>query len=130
MNERNIELLQDAIKNAWSIKSSSKWTIQNPAKGHCGVTALVVNDHLGGEIFKTRLPEGWHFYNIIEHQRYDFTLSQFSESIIYEDILSNRNEAFMDCNEKQYMYLKQKVSKNFKKEADPFSEQPHRFTII
>lgn len=110
MDERKIEVLQATLKKAWSIQSSSKWSVENPAKGQCGVTTLVINDQLGGGIFKTRLPEGWHFYNMIEHQRYDFTVSQFSESIMYEDIPSNRNEALMDCNEQQYMYLKQKVS--------------------
>ncbi len=35
---------------AWSIESSSQWTIKNPTKGQCGVTALIVNDYFGGEI--------------------------------------------------------------------------------
>ncbi|MCY8268380.1 hypothetical protein MOC48_18745, partial [Bacillus haynesii] len=79
------------------------------AKGQCGVTALVVNDILGGEIRKTKLPEGWHFYNFINGKRYDLTVSQFKEDILYMDIPSNRNEAFSDTNEKQYNYFKQSV---------------------
>ncbi len=83
--------------------------MDNPSKGQCGVTALVVNDILGGEIRKTPLSEGWHFYNMIHNTQYDFTESQFSESINYEDILSNREEAFMDTNFNQYNYLKTSV---------------------
>ncbi|HWI47904.1 MAG TPA: hypothetical protein VNU45_06725 [Rummeliibacillus sp.] len=106
---QNIEFLKSALACSWSLASSSKWHIDNPAKGQCGVTALVVNDLLGGQIFKTTLSEGWHFYNVIDHKRYDFTASQFSKPIIYEDIPSDRSEALMDTNEKQYAYLKQNV---------------------
>jgi hypothetical protein len=101
--------LLNALNKAWSLKSSSKWSFDNPAKGQCGVTSLVVHDTLGGEIQKTRLAEGWHYYNVIDHKRYDFTESQFSESINYEDIPSNREEAFIYTNLNQYNYLKNSV---------------------
>ena len=101
--------LVEALRKSWSLKTSSKWTGGNPAKGQCGVTSLVVNDLLGGEIYKTCLPEGWHFYNMIDHTRHDFTASQFKETIQYEDIPSNRNEAFQDTNMYQYKELKGKV---------------------
>ena len=102
-----IEQIMNALYKSWSSDSSSKWSQDNPAKGQCGVTALIVNDLLGGEIRKTRLPEGWHFYNFINGKRYDLTVSQFKEDILYMDVPSNRNEAFSDTNEKQYNYLKQ-----------------------
>ncbi|MFD2445533.1 hypothetical protein ACFSO7_16360 [Bacillus sp. CGMCC 1.16607] len=105
----NIEELIVALFKSWSLESSSKWSKDNPAKGQCGVTTLVVNDILGGEIKKTKLPDGWHFYNIINKKRYDFTASQFRENILYMDIPSNREEAYKDTNEKQYNYLKEKV---------------------
>ncbi|MFC1286986.1 hypothetical protein ABE057_03265 [Bacillus paralicheniformis] len=104
-----IEQIMNALYKSWSSDSSSKWSQDNPAKGQCGVTALIVNDLLGGEIRKTRLPEGWHFYNFINGKRYDLTVSQFKEDILYMDVPSNRNEAFSDTNEKQYNYLKQSV---------------------
>ncbi len=44
-------------------------------------------------------------------KRYDFTASQFREAIVYLDSPSNREEAYMDTNEKQYNYLKQRVLK-------------------
>lgn len=103
------ERIHKALSISWSIESSSKWSIVNPAMGQCGVTSLVVNDLLGGEILKTKLPDGWHFYNFINGNRYDFTASQFNELIHYMDISSNREEAFSDTNEKQYTYLKQRV---------------------
>ena len=104
-----IDRIMNALSKSWSIESSSKWSKENPAKGQCGVTTLVVNDILGGEIRKTELPDGWHFYNIINGKRYDLTASQFGEDILYMDIPSNREEAYKDTNEKQYSFLKQTV---------------------
>lgn len=77
---------------------------RNPARGHCGVTTLIVNDILGGEIYKTRLDEGWHFYNILNGERKDF-----------QDVRSNREEAFQDTNDIQYSYLKSQVDENLRK---------------
>lgn len=111
-----IEQLTNALSKAWSLQTSSKWSAENPAKGQCGVTTLVVNELLGGEIKKTKLPDGWHFYNYIDGKRYDFTASQFSGAIVYLDIPSNRVEALSDTNEKQYSYLKQRVLKEMERE--------------
>lgn len=101
--------IMEALNKSWSLESSSKWSEDNPATGQCGVTALVVNDLLGGEIKKTKLPSGWHFYNVLNGTRYDFTESQFAEVLEYMDQLSNREEAFSDTNNRQYAYLKQHV---------------------
>ncbi|MBN8192966.1 hypothetical protein JI667_12515 [Bacillus sp. NTK074B] len=104
--------LVEVLRRSWSLKTSSKWTAEIPAKGQCGVTSLVVNDLLGGEIYKTRLYEGWHFYNVIDHIRHDFTASQFGGAIQYDDIPSNRGEAFQDTDMDQYNELKCKVLKH------------------
>lgn len=69
-----IDKINKALLKSWSLESSSKWSNDNPARGQCGVTALVINDLLGGEIRKTKLPDGWHFYNIIDGNRLDFML--------------------------------------------------------
>lgn len=111
------ERIKKSLRKSWSLQSSSKWSADNPAKGQCGVTALVVHDILGGEIRKTKLPDGWHFYNVIRGERYDFTASQFEEDIVYTDVLSNREEAYADTNESQYSYLKQILFMNLKNES-------------
>lgn len=95
----------EALRAAWSAESSSLWTAENPARGHCGVTALVIQDHFGGAIRKTMLPEGPHFYNVIDGERHDFTTGQFSQLPAYDDTPSSREEAFSDTNEYQYAVL-------------------------
>lgn len=111
--------LQRVLLKTWSLQSSSKWSPENPALGQCGVTALVVNDLLGGDILKTQSPGGVHFYNRLSESRYDFTESQFMMPIIYEDLPSSREEAFSDTNAEQYNYLRRSVLNNLDK---PYSK--------
>ena len=109
MNPLQIETITTILATSWSLESSTKWSSDNPAKGQCGVTALVVHDLFDGAIKKTKLADGWHFYNVIDGKRLDFTHSQFTEDIEYMDIPSNRDEAYLDTDEKQYTYLKETV---------------------
>jgi hypothetical protein len=83
------------------------------------VTALVVQDLLNGDIVKTPLTEGWHFYNVIEGNRYDFTDSQFESPIHYENLPSYREEAFSDTNTLQYNHLTQSLIALIKKDGSP-----------
>jgi hypothetical protein len=94
------------LRRSWSIEASSRWQPGNPASGQCGVTALVVQDKLGGEILKTDVNGAWHFYNRIDGKRVDFTMSQFDSPIGYDDVPSSRDEALCDCSKQQYELLK------------------------
>ena len=69
------------------------------------MASLVASDFLGGEILKTRIGDAWHFYNLIKGRRLDFTAGQFDEPIEYQDVPSNREEAFSDTNPEQYRAL-------------------------
>jgi hypothetical protein len=98
--------LSDKLKKCWSKESSSLWTNENPSKGQCGVTSIVVQEFFGGKIMKTCLSTGQlHFYNFINGKRIDLTKEQFSIPITYDDTLSSREEAFLDTNYGQYCSL-------------------------
>jgi hypothetical protein len=99
-------VVRNKLKQCWSLQSSSSWTENNPARGQCGVTSLVIQDYFGGDILKTRLPNGQlHFYNRIDSKRIDFTDEQFAEPIAYLDQPASRAEAYADTNDAQYKYL-------------------------
>ena len=100
------------LQHAWSLASSTKWTQANPASGQCGVTALVAQDVLGGDILKTKYGDIWHFYNRIEGEVIDFTKSQFEAPIGYDNRLATRAEAFADTNAEQYNHLSTAVQKH------------------
>ena len=85
--------VQRALRRAWSSSTASQWTASNPAAGQCNVTALLIQELFGGDLLKTPLPAGDHFYNRIEGRRYDFTACQFDQPIAYKDELTNRADA-------------------------------------
>ncbi|MDN3278286.1 hypothetical protein QWJ07_28770 [Frankia sp. RB7] len=84
--------VQSVLRKAWSLSTASQWTSDNPAAGQCNVTPLLVHELFGGELLKTLLPAGDHFYNRIGGQRYDFTAIQFEQPIAYMDLPANRAE--------------------------------------
>ncbi len=110
----NFNLIENMLLKCWSIKTSSKWTSENPYKGQCGVTAMVIQELIGGEILKTKAEGQWHFYNKINEERIDFTRKQFDFEVNYQDIPSSRDEAFADTNKAQYMELKTRLLEEFK----------------
>lgn len=105
MPRRQAEVLL-AVESAWSPATSTQWTPNNPARGQCSVTALVLHEMLGGHILKTRVGEAWHFYNELEGERLDLTASQFPAPIAYEDIASDSAEAMSDTTEAQLAALR------------------------
>ncbi|WP_394888249.1 hypothetical protein ACG873_23965 [Mesorhizobium sp. AaZ16] len=98
--------LFEKLKTAWSKESSGSWSAENPAKGQCSVTSLVVQDLFGGSILKTKTRGGTHFYNLIDGVRWDLTVSQFDYPIPFEDQPSSRDEAMTDTSQGQYDALK------------------------
>lgn len=105
----DLEAFAERLTNAWSYETSSLWSPDNPALGQCGVTSLVVQDVFGGQILKTLLQQGQHFYNFIDGRRFDFTASQFHEPINYHDLPSGREEAMSDTNPVQYRALRERL---------------------
>lgn len=98
-----------SLVQAWSLDSSSSWTAENPARGQCSVTSLVAQDVFGGDILTTQTPGGTHFYNRIGGARLDLTISQFDQSVTFDDALSSRAEALADTSLEQYFLLRRRL---------------------
>ena len=102
-----------ALYHSWSIVTAQQWSPENPASGQCNVTALLVHDLFGGDILKTPLPDGEHFYNRIDGARYDFTASQFEQPIEYADILTDRDDAAQGATRHELTTLQQAFEKHY-----------------
>ncbi|MBR1176966.1 hypothetical protein JQ617_23650 [Bradyrhizobium sp. KB893862 SZCCT0404] len=98
--------VQRALRKAWSLSTSSQWTADNPAAGQCNVTALLIHELFGGDLLKTPLPAGDHFYNRIEGRRYDFTASQFDQPIAYMDLPTDPADAEQGATSSQLAALR------------------------
>ena len=104
------EQIREVVSRCWSVETDAKWLPDNPARGQCNATSLVVNDLCGGEIRKTETPGGWHFYNLVAGNRYDLTESQFAAPMNYADVASNRAEALAGTTASSYALLKSRVT--------------------
>lgn len=78
--------LRTAVEAAWSAATSSdpeEWTPANPAWGQCAVTALVVQDVMGGRLLRTEVDGVSHYWNELPGGReVDFTKIQFGPDAV------------------------------------------------
>lgn len=78
-----------AVRASWSIETCDPadrelWTAEEPSRGQCGVTALVINDLLGGDLILADVlwadgsRQGYHYWNLLpDGTEIDLTISQF-----------------------------------------------------
>jgi hypothetical protein len=115
INKFDEHLVKQVLVQCWSKQSSSSWIENNPARGQCSVTAIVIQERFGGEILKTNVDGQWHFYNVIDGIKYDLTIDQFEEPPNYIDIPSTLEEGLSDTNQDKYNYLLDKFQQVFSK---------------
>lgn len=88
---RSLGDIEALIRSSWSETSCDPvdlpWSPENPARGQCAVTALVVQDLLGGEILIAEVHhtdatrQGVHYWNrISDGVEMDLTREQFTAS--------------------------------------------------
>lgn len=100
------------IRSVWSAETASSlesWSAENPAKNHCSVTALIFQDHFGGDILNPQTVGGTHFYNLIDGTRWDLTVSQFAEPIPFDDNPSSRDAAMRDTTPGKYEVITRRL---------------------
>jgi hypothetical protein len=100
------------LKTVWAEDTAggtTGWAADNPAKNHCSVTALIVQDYFGGQILNTKTAGGTHFYNAIDGKRWDLTVSQFAEPICFDDNPATREMAMADATEEKYRTLAERI---------------------
>ena len=125
MNLDNLDIddFKDALRRSWTAETCSpswreKWRPDNPSAGQCAITALLVNDYLGGEIMRCMTEDGSHYYNLMYGSIVlDFTEEQFGgktpdyrsgEPRTREYLLSNADTA------QRYELLKSNFEKSIK----------------
>jgi hypothetical protein len=77
--------LTSHIRASWTRETSNagvEWRPSRPSIGQCAVTALIVQDHLGGEIMRTTVRGESHYFNVVNGEVIDLTADQFPYSVI------------------------------------------------
>lgn len=87
--EAEIEVLSKVLPYAWRRESSrpgrhDAWRPDNPAHGQSDATVLVVQDRIGGRIFRTVVPGyGTHYYNVTnDGEVCDFAKAKFPKGTV------------------------------------------------
>ena len=117
----NPELLRPILRAAWGLDTCDPhdledWRPENPARGQCGVTALVVQDLLGGdlvlgEVLVDGTKVGHHYWNRLpDGYDIDFTADQFypAEVVSSGQVQHRPPDAPVRCRE-QYELLRRRV---------------------
>lgn len=84
--------LYDALSDLWCAETCAPrmrkdWTPENKTLGQCSITAFLVQDIFGGEVYGIPLPDGgFHCYNVVNGHLFDLTSEQFAgETLCYEN---------------------------------------------
>lgn len=87
MGPFNFAELELAFCDSFSLETCSPddvdtWTIENPSRGHCAVSALTINDLFGGDlltakVFRDGVQVGGHHWNRLSGIDIDMTRDQF-----------------------------------------------------
>lgn len=71
------------LSDAWSRGTSADpehWTTDNPALGQCAVSALIIQDLLGGQLLRTEINHVSYYWNtLMNGQQVDVTIQQFGK---------------------------------------------------
>ena len=116
--------LYDRLERVWCADTCAPrlrdgWTPANKTLGQCSITAFLVQDIFGGEVYGMRTDNGgMHCYNRVDGIVFDLTSEQFGEKakdLIYDCTLAQDREAahhFAKAEKRQrYEYLKSRLKK-------------------
>jgi len=117
----DLEVLRPILRASWGADTCDPhdlqdWRPDNPARGQCGVTALLVQDLLGGELILGEVHDhgaktGCHYWNQLpDGQHLDLTADQFhpGEVVGGGRVQHRPPDAPRRCRE-QYEILRQRV---------------------
>ncbi|MCR5616336.1 MAG: hypothetical protein K6F45_09250 [Saccharofermentans sp.] len=111
------DALSDGLwrKDTCAPRMQDEWTPENKTLGQCSITAFIVQDLFGGEVYGILRPGGnYHCYNVIGDAKFDLTSEQFGEEaalLVYDDVNLQTREKHFEKEEKKarYEHLKQLV---------------------
>lgn len=67
-------------KDTCAPRLDEKWSTENPTLGQCSITAFLVQDFFGGEVYAVMTDNGnLHCYNVVDGIMFDLTSEQFGE---------------------------------------------------
>lgn len=78
LEKLNEYLLKIYSKDTCYSKCMDDWNTDNLSLGHCAIVSLLVNDYFGGDIYKIKVDNISHYFNVINNEIIDLTKNQFN----------------------------------------------------
>ncbi|MBO4682762.1 MAG: hypothetical protein J5618_02770 [Bacilli bacterium] len=112
--------LYDLLSNIWSEytcapRMRKDWSKDNKTLGQCSITAFLVQDIFGGEVYGVPLGDGnYHCFNKIGDVAFDLTSEQFGDiRLDYQNVVLQSRDIHFSKEEKyqRYLYIKEQLKK-------------------
>lgn len=101
----------DLLSGIWCAETCAprmraEWTPDNPTLGQCSITAFLMQDIFGGQVFGVPLGDGnYHCFNVVEGCAFDLTSEQFGARILdYDAVVEQFREVHFAKEEKRLRY--------------------------
>ena len=113
----------DILSKIWCAETCAprlrnKWSAENKTMGQCSVTAFLIQDFFGGEVYGILRPGGnYHCFNVVGNCIFDLTSEQFGDEILDYSVCKKQSRETHFANEekrKRYEYLKARITEYFK----------------
>ncbi|MFE3387869.1 YunG family protein [Streptomyces anulatus] len=115
--------IEQALRDSWSAETCTpeyrdRWTPDNPARDQCGVTAMVLNDLLGGELVRGEVHvdgvrTDFHWWNRLgTGVEIDLTREQFGpeEVVVGGDVIARPPVSEWRRLQEEYAILRDRVA--------------------
>jgi hypothetical protein len=106
--------LYDALSDGlWCVETCAPrlrplWSSENKTCGQCSITAFLVQDLFGGEVYGIPREGGtFHCYNVVDGKKFDLTSEQFGDEakeLVYDDKHLQSREIHFAKTEKKERY--------------------------
>lgn len=115
--------LYDMLKRVWceytcAPRLRKDWSLDNITLGQCSITAFLVQDIFGGEVYGILRPGGnYHCYNVIGQKVFDLTSEQFGDEVLsYENNPIQIRSVHFAKEEKRerYEYLRRELKRVYR----------------
>lgn len=112
--------LEKIIELSWSEDTcvdslKNNWSKDNKSLGQCAVTSLIVHLYMGGKIMRCMSETGSHYYNLLDGNIVDLTVSQFKTIPDYKNSEERSVEYLLDneSTKNRYLLLLHNIKDNF-----------------
>lgn len=117
----SVAALISALEASWSAETSAScaWSTSLPARGQCAISALIVQDRLGGDLLRAVVCGESHYWSRLpDGTEIDLTRSQFAVFHPIDVTVASRDYVLSFAEtRRRYELLRQRVSREFHEDS-------------